>query len=254
MGGFFFQIMKIIAQRDSNGVVTTGEMSATIPQEYSMIGVLATNGIINGGDYREDGFVYINNKPVKKWHITQGGIRLWQPKLNDLQSLYKLYKKTRKARDLAWNEVREVLKKLWGNNNKDYVVKAHVQPTHKFTIGVSSNPWWEYNIRNDETTGICYGFDWLDEKPKKLCNPELGQELYNRERRYYHTISSRHGIVRQIFYEAMKKSLPKPTENKAIVLQFDTDNYWFHTDYKMRNFYYWEMFDNNYSFEMKRIV
>ena len=245
--------MKILAQRSKNGVVTAGNATATIPTNYSMVGMFGTNGIIDGGEYKNDGLVYINNKPAKKWHVSHDGIRLWEPKLNDLPSLYKLYKKTQKANNLEWNNVREVLIKLWSNHKQGDVVRAHVSPTHNFTWNKPSTPWWEYNI-TDNGDGLGFSFHWLDEKPKRLINYQLGQELYNMERRWYDTTSHRVFKVKCIFYEAMKKSLPTATENKVISLQFGDDTYWFHTNSNGSNYHWWEMFKDSYSFEIKKIL
>lgn len=230
-----------------------GAVTAVVPQTRSALGIIATNGLINGAEYRDDGMVYFNGTPIRKWHVTQNGIRLWEPKLKDLPALYDLYKRTQAANENAWKVIQALLDKMWGNHKKGDVIKAHAKPYHHFVPAASmQDPWWEYCI-NDYGQGLSFGFQWLDEKPKRLINPELGQKLYILERRWYENTCRRAGKVRTIFYDAMKSSLPKATENKVICLQFGDDTFWFHT-LSRGTAVWWEMFNDRYSFEVKRVV
>ena len=171
--------METIAKRDSDGIVTVGangrQITAKIPSDMSMLGMLGINGIIPNGVYKNDGWVYLNNVPVRKWHIHVDTYRVWEPKLKDLPSLYKLWKVVKKANIDQWNRIDIVLKKLWKlrkkNNNS---VIAHARPTHGFEWNNNTEPWWVYNIHQSTAgEGLSFSFDWLDEKPKKLINHEL---------------------------------------------------------------------------------
>jgi hypothetical protein len=249
--------MKMMATRNAEGIVTMNGATAKIPTNRSMLGMVGMNGFINGGVYKEDGLVYLNGKPVRKWHITVGDYRLWEPKLNDLPSLYRLYKKTQAANHLQWGRIAKVMDELWAlrKSKKDTYVIAHAIPTHHFEWNKDSKPWWEYTVEKATPyEGLGFHFQWVDEKPKKVVNHKLGQRLYEEERRWYDTSCKRAYKVRSVFYEAMKRSLPKATEHKVISLQFDEDTFWFYTASKGPHCHWWEMFDDQYKFEIKRIV
>ena len=102
---------------------------------------------------------------------------------------------------------------------------------------------------------LSFYFQWIDDgPPKKILNQELGQRLYEEERRWMDSCLKRSWKARSVFYEAMKRSLPKATESKVICLQFGEDSFWFYTVNKGPQCHWWEMFDDRYKFEMRRIV
>lgn len=245
--------MNLIAKRDSKGNVSAGNVSAKIPKTRGMLGIVGLNGLINNGEYREDGFVYLNDKPVRKWHVNVDEIRLWEPKLKDLSSLYELYKKTQDLNNITWGKIHKIMVALWGNHKEGYEVKVHAKPTHKFTPTKSTDPWWEYRISKSSPFGLGYSFDWLDEKPKKLQNAKLGSELYYLDMVRYKNTASRYYKAKSIFYHAMKCSLPKASEHKIMMIQFKNDSFVFYT-VSNNGYWYWSMFDDQYKFETKRIL
>ena len=255
--------MTTIAQRNAEGIVTlSGDdgrtVQAKIPTNRSMLGIIGDNGLIDGGDYRNDGWVYFGGKPLRKWHSTFERVRIWEPKFKDLPSLYRLYKKTQAANEEAWVHISRVLQRLWDKGpRKNNEVIAHVLPSHTFEWHKDTQPWWEYKVHK----GVCgeeslsFSFQWIDEgKPEKLVNHTLGQRLYNFERRWWDNTAPRYNKARTIFYESMKRSLPKATENTVLSLQFGEDAYWFYTKSRGPNIHWWEMFDDQYKFTIKRIV
>lgn len=249
----------LVAQRNEEGIVQMpsehGVLTAKIPQDRSMIGMIGINGIINNGEYREDGWVYLGGQPVRKWHSRVESYRLWEPKLNDLPALYDLHKRTQAANNEAWRRIQVVIDKLWGKHKQGDTVKAHAFP--KYHIGLPGNvgikeDYWEFNINNYYGEGVSFGFNWVV-RPKRLSNPQLGQELYELERRWWDNTCRRAAKVRTVFYEAMKQSLPKATENQVICLQFGEDTFWFYV-VMHNNYPVWNMFNDQYRFEVKRIV
>ena len=247
-------------ERNSVGEITIDNndgsvVSATIPRDRSALGVIATNGLINGAEYREDFWAYVNGQRVRKWHSHFAGIRIWEPKFDDLNTLYRIYKKTHAADSAAWHAIREVLNALWETRREDQrEVIAHAKPTHHFQWqSWKKEAWWAFNVSNGEY-GLSFGFNWLEGKPKKLVNHKLGEKLYYLERRWYNNTCSRLSKVKTIFFEAMKRSLPKVNEDRVICLKFGEDTFWFYTVNKAPNYYCWEMFKNSYKFEIKKIV
>lgn len=258
-----YNMNSMIASRDENGIVKMaskqGIVTAQIPLTRSMIGIAATNGIINGAEYREDCWVYIKGKRVRKWHNKFQEIRIWEPKYKDLKALYYLYKKTQAANNAQWERIAKIMHSIWESGPvKNKGVIAHACPTHSFTKNntIDIEPWWEYTIHNKmfNDKGLSYSFQWLDDgKPKKLVNHKLGQKLYVEEQRMWNTTSKRYNKVKTIFYEAMKRSLPKAEENKVISLQFDKDTFWFYTATN-GELYWWVMFDDACQFEIKKVL
>lgn len=212
--------------------------------------------MINEGECKEDGYVYLNGKPVRKWHVRVCDCRIWEPKLDDIPYLYRLYKKTKEANTKQWNRIAKIMEELWTlrTSKKATHVTAHAIPNHHFEWNKKSKPWWEYTIDKRLNNALSFSFQWVDEKPKKIINHKLGQLLYEQERRWWDTCLKRSGKARTVFYEAMKKSLPKATENRVISLQFENDTFWFYTTSHGMGYYLWEMFDDRYKFEMRRIV
>ncbi len=252
---------QIIANRNKKGVVTinTGKetVTATIPPTRSMIGMIGVNGLIPNGEYREDGWVYLNNMPVRKWHSTVEGHRLWEPKLNNVIALYKVYKATQAANDKAWENIRVVIQKLWKGHKQGDKVIAHAFPAHHTDNEINNEKndpdWWEYEV-HDDGYGVSFGFHWTNGKPAKLQHPKEGQLLYELERRWWDNTCRRAYLAKTIFYAAMKRSLPKATGNKILSLQFGEDTFWFRTESKGPKIHWWEMFDDRYSFEIKKIL
>ena len=248
-----------LAKRNRAGVVTVRNengnlVTAKIPLDRSMLGMIATNGIIHNGEYRRDGWIYLNNIPVRKWHGKVNGIRLWEPKLENMTYLHFLLKRTVKVCDEKWNKTRAVIHELWGEHKQGDNVIAHAYPVHHLKDNEHKNDHWEYSIHDDGYGyGVSFGFQWTDGKPKKLINHKLGQQLYELEHRMQ-DLNGRVHKTRTVFYESMKKSLPKATENKVICLQFGEDTYWFFTKSTGPKVHWWEMFDDRYQFEVKKIV
>jgi hypothetical protein len=248
-----------IASRNSEGCVSVLSQDGTyvtakVPQDRSMLGIMGVNGIIPGGDYRDDGWVYFNGLPVRKWHSKIDSVRIWEPKMKNLPDLYRLWKRVKTSDHNQWERISDVLSKLWGNHKAGDIVKAHAMPVHNFEWTKTSQPWWEYHIRNIYGEGLSFGFDWLDKKPKRLSHPDLGQKLYELEWRWWGSGCVRVRKVQTIFYAAMKNSLPKATEDKVIALQFGDDTFWFYSVNKGPKVVWWEQWNDRYAFEMKRIV
>jgi hypothetical protein len=139
-----------------------------------MITVFATNSFIPSGDYRDDGWIYVNKEPVKKWFKKIENISVWFPILNDLHELQKRY--------LAVKEKYQYyLKKEYRTafNQVVKVGKAHTKITHKFTG--DCDPWWLYQAdKYPDQIGIC--FDWV-KTPENPLNIEIGNAYYIAEQR-----------------------------------------------------------------------
>ena len=65
--------MESIMERTGTTVKANG-MTATIPSTVSMLAVFGQNAFFPGGEYSEDGWIYVNGKPVKKWFRQVDGV------------------------------------------------------------------------------------------------------------------------------------------------------------------------------------
>lgn len=161
-------------ERKGTSVKAMGGLEATIPGNDSMITVFATNSFIPSGDYRDDGWIYVNKEPVKKWFKKIENISVWFPILNDLHELQKRY--------LAVKEKYQYyLKKEYraAFNRVMEVGKAHAKITHKFNG--SSDPWWLYETdKYPGQKGICWS--WV-ETPENPLNIEVGNAYYKVDQR-----------------------------------------------------------------------
>jgi hypothetical protein len=236
---------------DKNG----GTFQIKVPENRSALSVVGFNTVWSSGDYREDGWVYIDDKPVHKWFVHINGVRVWEPRLTDLNHLYKLFKKVKNANTKHWNKIEDILKQLWSKAGKRTTeIKAHCIPTHKFEWYDDTQPWWVFKVqpfnRDDGTEALSFSFDWLDTKPEKVLNRKLGEALYQAEQYWWGSTSPRLGKVRSVFYTAMKRTLPEAIDEKVICMKFDEDTFWFYTKRTQYGFQ-WEMFDDVYKFEIK---
>lgn len=226
------------ATRNELGEITADfndeSITAILPRNMSMLGIFGNNIFIDKGVYKEDGWVYLNGIKHRKWHIKHDSIRLWEPKLDDSISLYKLWKKASNACNLKYEERWEVVQKIIKSGKKKngrYI--AHVFPIHH-----SDKSWWIYSARKHREQWV-YGFEWLDEKPKKVINSKLGKKLYALECRC-DSLGNRRYKVEKIFFDSLRKYLPKdPKEEQIFTLTFNDDIFVFKS-IAYGDYYGWE--------------
>lgn len=216
-------------------------VTARILCDRSMVSILATSGIVSNGDYRDDGWVYVEDKPIRKWHSRFERITFWEPKMNNLPYLYALYKKTNDKFDAAWKQTVDIMMSIWDKNRP---AKAHT-----FVEG----EWWEFEI-HDHGYGLGISVNRLEAPPKKVLHAKAGKKLWHLDGRRG-DLSKRCWKAGVIFFEALRRSLPKATiEKKILCLQFKDDTFVFHTVSIHPNYHRWQMFDDKYSLETKKII
>lgn len=187
-----------LMSRNAKGVVKVGKTSCKIPLDKSMLSIFATgaNAMIKNGHYKEDGWIYVGKKKVKKWFSRWENLRVWEPVLNDVAALERRYQRVldfrKKEHETKFDPIFEKLAK---------VEKAHAQPTHKYT---GDRQWWIWRV-SDSPYGKCYGFDWVDE-PETPLHHDIGQKFYEVDRRM-HDIGKRVWAFRIILERAIEKYL-----------------------------------------------
>jgi hypothetical protein len=216
----------IMERKDTT--VTAEGMTASIPRDISMLALFAMNPFTPDGDYREDGWVYVDNKPVKKWFKKIMDILIWFPILNDIHKLQERYQK-------ASQKYKDYLQKIQNSlvfEQVEKVGKAHAQVTHKYSG--KDDSWWLYTFEKyPGYPGISW--DWV-ETPKKPLNLEIGNAYYKAEHRLQQ-LSSRVYMFQTILEYAIAIRVNTIKGEKDQILQFKVGNciYWF-----KRSQYSWE--------------
>lgn len=210
--------MKTIIERQGTKVSADG-IKATIPNNISMLSVFNTNALIPNGDYREDGFIYVKNKPIKKWFKKINDVNIWFPILDDIHKLqdrfYKMketYKKYLKSDySIAYNKLEKVK-------------KAHAFVNHNYQGNF--DPWWLFTV-NKWIGHEGISWDWV-KTPQKPINVEIGNEYYKAEQRLIQ-IGSRVSKFRTILEYAIKKRISdiKGEQDEILQLKVGEKIYWF---------------------------
>lgn len=211
--------MEAIMERKGNKVFAEG-MTATIPSTISMIAVFGRNGFIQGGKYSEDGWIYVNGKPVKKWFRNVENISIWFPILEDVHNLQKRY-------DAAKKRYKGYADKVW-RPAFDKVMKvgrAHARVTHKFE-GEGIDPWWLYEANKySSQKGICW--DWV-KKPVKPINIRIGNAYYRASQRL-EDLGGRSYKFRIVLEHALSMKVGVIEGAEGQILQYKVGNrsYWY---------------------------
>lgn len=211
--------MKTIMERRGNVVTDADGMTSTIPSDVSMLSIFARNPFFNEGDYREDGFIYVDGKPVKKWFKKIEDVTIWFPILDGARKLQdRFYKVKQVYTDYLKNEYAEVCKQLLK------VKKAHAYVTHEFDGTYA--PWWLYKVSKwGDHEGI--SFDWVD-TPKNPINLDIGNAYYKADQRLMQ-IGARVHKFRSILHYAIKAEAYKIKGESGDILQLKVGDktYWF---------------------------
>ena len=160
--------MGITMRRNEEGIVTLPGCTVKIPRDMSMLAVLGVNKPTDRSEYKEDGWVYIAGKQVKKWFQKLDGVMIWGPVLKDVSKLEARMWKIRKR----WEKYG---KKVWrpAFNKVVEVKEAHAKTTH-----LKDSSWWLYTSRSYiNAKEFSVGFDWVD-PPAKPKNHGIGQAYY----------------------------------------------------------------------------
>ena len=235
--------MKI--ERNKHGEVReNGQLICTIPQDRSMIGILGTQGNTPMGkkcEFKNDFWMYVDGVKTKKWfqNVYSDGhsneVRIWPPILQDIPKLEERCHRLSKA--------------YFDNFQNDYlpafnamvkVKKAHAIPTHKYEG--DNIPLWLY--RASEYGGrMGIGFDWVDDKPKKLLNLKIGNAWYKAEHRSMDMGGRWHKFT-TVLARAINDYLwkeHKPTKpDTTMKLNINGRDYWYRTSHNNYGVIIWQ--------------
>jgi hypothetical protein len=150
--------------------VKAGAVKFTVPQTQSALSIIGTNAIYDQDDFRDDNFVYRNNKKHRKWFsYREGWNHFWEPCINELSRIENIYHKLTIRLNKSYEPTNKILEKI-EKTKKGTKWIAHAK---------QNNDWLKYFIYKDwaRHSGLSFSFEWLDNKPKKLINYKLGQAL-----------------------------------------------------------------------------
>jgi len=223
--------MEMIMERNSDGKVTIGDNSATIPKNELALFMFGTNPVFDKAEYRKDGLIYVDDKPVRKWfrdcYLPGGnsrGVRIWQPILSDIVSLearrWRMKERVEKFYNDVWKPAFELVVKAGG---------AHAEPTHKFT---GDKTWWLYTI-HDYGDSHSISFDWVD-TPTEPKAHETGQQYYLLDRqmeRYYGYANRFNVVLESAIAKYLRKEHPPERAGITFRLVLNGRNYWYASGY-----------------------
>lgn len=196
-----------------------------IPTTYSAMCILGNNSINDGDDFREDYYVYRNNKPVRKWFTTISNYRVWPPNLNNPKELENKYVAIRSKVLSQWEKVRELANYIYSKGGS-----AHAKPTHRYTISSDGKNYWLYNFDRKDGGRLSWHFNWCKEPTEKI-NQDLGQRFYELNARA--DIMANRLNVAKIFLDESIKRLIK--NNLPKDFKFDSN---FRVDLNNRTYFY----------------
>lgn len=219
--------MSTLMERDSKGNVKINDggkgVNLQVPEDMSMLAVLGgRNTIFDGAHYKNDGWIYFKDKPVKKWFMHRDGFRLWEPTLWDLPKLESRYWNIKRICEKFYLERwRPIYERLLEVGN------THAKPTHKFN---SSVDWWFYKVRI-EGDKCWISWDWV-EAPKEPLNQEVGQAYYYVDQWMEKKWRAK-GMFRQVLEESFLKYLGSEFKDvgpgKTMHLTVNGRHYWYVT-------------------------
>jgi hypothetical protein len=218
-------------KRNSEGKVTIGDKVVSIPRNELALSMFGINPVFDRAEYGEDGWIYIDNKPVKKWFKdcyspdgSSRGVRIWHPILSDIPTLEARKWRMKERKDRFYHEVWRPLYDLLVK-----VGEAHAKPTHKFK---SEKKWWLYKTYECEDTHHI-GFDWVD-TPAKPKNVEIGQRYYELDRRimrYYGYINLFDIVLGLAIHKFLRMEHPPQAAGVSLRLVLNGRNYWYVSGY-----------------------
>ena len=147
--------MSTIFSRNEDGVVNFGEATITVPKNRSALSIIGSQQkLVPGGDYHEDGYVYLDGKAVKKWFTELGsGLLIWHPSLDDIPGLeqryFNIYDTVKKAALCLENKIYKYTspKQFWGH------VVGFKHPIQVYSREEFS-PSWAHIFSDDAPEGI----------------------------------------------------------------------------------------------------
>ena len=197
-----------------------------MPKDTTALSMLANNQLINNGEYKEDGWIYVDGKRVKKWFKQyypdmNNTVRLWPPVLDDLQKLETRYVNMISRTNKFYNETYKPL-----FNKLLQVGKAHAEPIYNHK---RDGKWWLYKMKSHNDFDYI-SFDWVD-APSKPLNHELGQQYYLTEHRlykYYSYNAKFRGIMAVAIDRFLDKNCSDRRKADAVLrLSINDRDYWY---------------------------
>lgn len=199
---------KIVMERRGKEVTLDG-MRTEIPGDVSILSIFTTNSFIPNGHYHEDGFIYVNKEPIKKWFKKINDVTIWFPILSNIHKLQARFYRVKKA-------YKKYLKDtyLTAFNKLRSVKKAHV---------LNDQGWMVFTASKE---GISW--NWMSGIPENPVNVEIGTEYHKAEQRLYQLGSRVHKFRTTMEYALEKRLFNVKGENGDVLqLKVGKKIYWY---------------------------
>jgi hypothetical protein len=196
---------------------TSKEVSITIPETHSALGMMSRNNMYEGDFFANNGYVYNNkNKKTRKWFsYCEGWNHFWEPCLNDVAHLEQVYHKLTLRSDKRYARLAELLQRIsktkkTTNKYGQKVWMVHATPSRP--ENQSEGQCWAYEVERSThfDNQLAFSMTWV-EVPKKYRHLDLGNELYHLEQVVCKS-SMLYGMEHALdkaFIRALKKNNPE---------------------------------------------
>ncbi len=175
--------MNVVAERNEKGLVKLNNGTKfTVPLTHSMLSIFGDhNPIINGAEYRDDYWIYVNGKRVKKWFVSdsRGNVKLlWPPNLRPsnmarLEDVaYRLQQKSHRLWKEFWSMCEEARKRGGSQHywSEDEII-VHVPGTKNSCEWQDKDTYRAFSCNEKGVSSLWH-------KPnKKLQHPDLGRKM-----------------------------------------------------------------------------
>lgn len=236
---------------------TESHVKVQMPTNRSFLGLVGANPtIMDGDDFRKDGFVYNRDgQPYRKWFINlydphgnnQYG-RIWEPKLEDISALEALrwwaLEWTKRWYERKHGPIYRAICALCDEKEniswKDPLV-IHAQASHprmnpeKYRwIEFHFNPIDPYFKKSSVDFPYSYSWDWIEGEVDDPQHVDLGQPFYEIDH-HQRTVQKRKHVFVAAFDMAIDRliwgeTLPKAEWDQTLQLEINGRMYWFNSE------------------------
>jgi len=176
------------------------EAKITLPANMlALTAINKYNTVVDGADFREDGYIYLNGERVDKWFYNFKGHKLWAGlSEKDLPRIEKIYYGAWLRAIRVWNECHTKIVDLLTSTDTPI---CHIPNEN------NPNEWrvWHYHPEDNS-----FSKTWCREGTPT--NLEIGREVATIEERIY-SVGKYHSLVLDIMNRFIHRILPPPAES-----------------------------------------
>jgi hypothetical protein len=208
LADFFLTWSKImIISRNSEGVVTDGNISVTIPKDRSLLSVLNSKNVIDdGSSFNEDGYIYHGGIRIRKWFTKIRDHRgyIWHPKLDDIVYCEAKFHKMSQYRDNCY-------KANWPT------ILSNIPEKCYYFCNKGKNEGWKILEKNEY--GISTTWVSSNEIEQDKINQQAG-DLWESYDKKSSVVGDRYWMFYKVFLECVNKRFWKKFSREVKIINF----------------------------------